>query len=364
MHPTTAAHRSPPHGWGSHRMIPIERAPRPRDSTRIRSTVSLIGCWLAAAVLLGCNDSRHSDVTMVSAEPAASQASMPAQTETRVTLIMKTLTNPFFVEMERGARKAQQETRIDLQVRTATLETSTEQQIQLVDDAIKAKSRAIVIAPGDSTRLVPALKKAQDAGIVLVNIDNRLNADAVAAAGMRPVPFISVDNEKGAYLASRFIADRIGTPTEAAVIEGIRTADNAQQRKRGAERGFHANRHIRIVAEESANWKIDEAHAVTARIFKLHPKVKLLFCANDMMAIGAIKYLQETGRTQVLVAGFDALAEVMPAIQAGQLAVTVDQQAAEQGYLGIKTALKLLAGEDPPMDVQVDSKLVSLQSLK
>jgi ribose transport system substrate-binding protein len=345
-------------------MTRIERAPRPEGSAHIHSAVSLIGCWLAVAALLGCTDAKHSDVTIVSAEPAASQAPMPAQTETRVTLIMKTLTNPFFVEMERGARKAQQETRIDLQVRTATLETSIEQQIQLVDDAVKGKSRAIVIAPGDSTRLVPALKKAQDAGIVLVNIDNRLNADAVAAAGMRPVPFISVDNEKGAYLASRFIADRVSMPTEAAVIEGLRTADNAQQRKRGAERGFHANRHIRIVAEESANWKIDEAYAVTARIFKQHPKVKLLFCANDMMAIGAIKYLQETGQTQVLVAGFDALAEVMPAIRAGQLAVTVDQQAAEQGYLGVKTALKLLAGEDPPMDIQVDSKLVSLQSLK
>lgn len=363
MHPA-AALLPPPQAWDAHGMTPIEQAPRPRRSARIRSVMSLIGCGLAAAALLGCNDAKHSDVTIVSAEPAASPASMPVQSETRVTLIMKTLSNPFFVEMERGARKAQQELGIDLQVRTATQETSIEQQIQLVDDAIKDKSRAIVIAPSDSTRLVPALKKAQDAGIAIVNIDNRLNVDAASAAGLRPVPFISVDNDKGAYLATRFIADRVSTPTEAAVIEGLRTADNAQQRKRGAERGFLANRHIRIVAEESANWKIDEAYAVTARIFKQHPKVKLLFCANDMMAIGAIKYLQETGRPQVLVAGFDALAEVMPAIRAGQLAVTVDQQAAEQGYLGVKTALKLLAGEDPPMDIQVDSKLVSLQSLK
>jgi ribose transport system substrate-binding protein len=345
-------------------MTRIQQGARSSGSSRVRSAVSLIACWLAAAALVGCNDARHPYVTAVTVEPAASQAPMPAQAEVRITLIMKTLTNPFFVEMERGARKAQQETHIDLQVKTATQETSIEQQILLVDDAIKAKSRAIVIAPGDSTRLVPALKKAQDAGIRIVNIDNRLNAEAMAAAGMKPVPFISVDNEKGAYLAARFIADQVSTPTEAALIEGIRTADNAQQRKHGAERGFHANPHIRIVAEESANWKIDEAYAVTARIFKEHPNVKLLFCANDMMAIGAIKYLQETGRTKVFVAGFDALEEVMPAIRTGQLAVTVDQQAAEQGYLGIKTAMKLLAGEGSPTEIQVDSKLVSLKSLE
>jgi ribose transport system substrate-binding protein len=66
----------------------------------------------------------------------------------------------------------------------------------------------------------------------------------------------------------------------------------------------------------------------------------------------------------VLVAGFDALAEAKTAIRAEQLEVTVDQQAAEQGYLGIKTAMKMLAGQTVPMELQVDAKLVSATSLK
>jgi ribose transport system substrate-binding protein len=78
---------------------------------------------------------------------------------------MKTLTNPFFIEMEKGARKAEQENAVELLVKTATQETSIEQQIQIVDEMITAKVDAIVIAPGDSLRLVPILKKAQDAGI-------------------------------------------------------------------------------------------------------------------------------------------------------------------------------------------------------
>ena len=112
---------------------------------------------------------------------------------------MKTLTNPFFVEMEQGARRAQKEAHVDLQVKTATQETSIEQQIQLVEQEIQSNTKAIVIAPGDSMRLVPVLKKAQDAGIQIVNIDNRLSAQAMTAVAMRPVPFISVNNEKGAY---------------------------------------------------------------------------------------------------------------------------------------------------------------------
>lgn len=314
---------------------------------------------LAFLTLGACNDGGRPAVHAVVADGPATQASAPAGEAVHVTLIMKTLTNPFFVEMEHGARKAQQETKIDLQVRTATQETSIEQQIQLVHDAIKARTGAIVIAPGDSTRLVPVLKSAQDAGIQIVNIDNRLNAQAMTAAGMKPVPFISVDNEKGAFEAAKFMADQVHQPTEAAIIEGIRSADNAQQRKLGAERGFRSNAHIRVVAHETANWKIDDAYGVAARLFKQHPRLQLVFCANDMMAIGVIKYLQENHLAQVKVAGFDALTDVQPLLRAGQLAVTVDQQAAEQGYLGVKTALQMLAGDRPETEIRVVSKLVT-----
>jgi ribose transport system substrate-binding protein len=326
--------------------------------------LALIFFGAIAAIVAACGDSKNAPVKAILVEDAASQPPHEGAPAVRVALIMKTLTNPFFVEMERGARKAQHEMNIDLQVKTATQETSIEQQIQLVENEIKAHTKAIVIAPGDSTRLVPVLKQAQEAGIKIVNIDNRLSAAAMAAAAMKPVPFISVDNEKGAYLAARFIADQIKKPTEAAVLEGIRSADNAQQRKRGAERGFKSSTDMKIVAMETANWKIDEAYAVTKNIFKRYPNIGALFCANDMMAIGAIKYLQETGRTKVLVAGFDALEEAKTAVRAKQLAVTVDQQAAEQGYLGIKTAMQLLKGETVPIEIQVDTKLITERSLK
>jgi ribose transport system substrate-binding protein len=322
-------------------------------------TLVLIGSWA-----VGCGHSGAPAINGPTNEGTVVKPSEQQQADLRVALIMKTLTNPFFVAMEKGARKVQRETHIDLQVETATQETSIEQQVQLVETEIKAKAKAIIIAPGDSMRLVPALKKAQDAGIQIVNIDNRLSATAMAEAGMKPVPFISVDNEAGAFQAAKFIADQIHQPTEAAVLEGIRTANNAQLRKHGAERGFRTNPGIRIVAEETANWKIDEAYTVTRALFKSHPRIGVLFCANDMMAIGAIKYLQEAGKTRVLVAGFDALDEAKAAIKAGTMAVTVDQQADQQGYLGVESALKLLRGEKVPMDLQVEVRLITAADLR
>ena len=327
----------------------------------------LAGLLITMALLLtACSDSSRPPVAAITTDTAPT-AVAPAQTSApapRVALIMKTLTNPFFVEMEQGARRAQQEAQVDLQVKTATQETSIEQQIQLVEQEIQANAKAIVIAPGDSMRLVPVLKKAQDLGIHIVNIDNRLSAEAMAAIAMQPVPFISVNNEVGAYQSAKFVADQVQQPTEAAIIEGIRSANNAQQRKRGAERAFQENPHLRIVATETANWKIDEAYAVAQRIFKTHPDIGVVFCANDMMAIGVMKYLQETGKSKVLVAGFDALEEAQTAIRAGQLSVTVDQQAGQQGYLGVMTALQLLRGEPSALELEVEAKLVTADTLK
>jgi ribose transport system substrate-binding protein len=308
------------------------------------------------ALLTACGDA-HQPAT-------SSTGAAKKEPPLRVALIMKTLTNPFFVEMEQGARQAQKETGVDLQVMTATQETSIEQQIQLVEQQIEARVSAIVIAPGDSLRLVPVLKRAQDAGIPIVNIDNRLSAQAMLASGMKPVPFISVDNEKAAYVVASYVAAQAARPVDAAIIEGIRTADNAQQRKRGAERAFHDNGKVRLVASETANWKIDEAQQVAKALFARYPRIGLVFCANDMMAIGVASYLQQSGRTKVLVAGFDALDEAKTAIRAGQLTATIDQQARQQGYMGFMTALHLIRGETVPMEVQVESRLVTTQTLK
>jgi len=148
----------------------------------------------------------------------------------KIALVMKTLTNPFFIEMEKGARRAENEFNIELVVKTGAQETSIEQQITMVEDLISSRVQGIVIAPGSSVDLIPVLKKAQDTKIPIVNIDNRLDPDLSRKLGLAGVPFISVDNEKGAYLSAKFICAQIREPAQAAILEGIRTAYNAQQR--------------------------------------------------------------------------------------------------------------------------------------
>lgn len=277
----------------------------------------------------------------------------------QVALVMKTLTNPFFIDMERGARRAEEDFGVELIVRTAAQETSIEQQIDIVEDLITEDVDAIVIAPGDSQALVPVLARAQAEGIIIVNIDNRLDPDTSAAEGLVDVPFISVDNEQGGFLSASYISEQVDAPTDAIILEGIVTAQNSIDRVTGASRAFEGNENITVVAQESADWKIDDAFALTAQLFEEFPTVGVIFAANDMMALGAIQYLEEAGRTDVLVAGYDALEEAGPALESGMLDSTIDQQAAEQGYLGVQYAVQLLNGEEVELLTFVDVILVT-----
>ncbi len=324
------------------------------------NSLRLAFSFLCLLGLASCGDAGGPSVSTVARSPAKTLEPTPEVTRKKVGLVMKTLTNPFFTEMEKGARRAEKELEVTLLVKTAAEETSIEQQIQIVDDLISARVDAIVIAPGDSKRLVPILEKAANAGIKLVNIDNRLDAEAIKRAGLAPIPFVSVDNEKSAHASAKFIADGARPGTQAAIIEGIRSADNAHQRMQGAKRAFAENRAITLVAAESANWKIDEGYAVTKQIFTRHPQVRLLFVANDMMALDAVKYLQESKRDGVKVAAYDALDEAVSEVQAGRLTVTVDQQAAEQGFQGVALAVRLLKGESVPQVMLIDTRLISL----
>jgi ribose transport system substrate-binding protein len=314
--------------------------------------------------LVACGESSGPSVSTVTKVDAPVTQSAPAPIRKKIGFVMKTLTNPFFIEMEKGARRAEQTLNIELVVKTAAQETSIEQQIQIVEDLIAAKVDAIVIAPGDSELLVPVLKKAEDAGIKLVNIDNRLDTAAIKKAGAQAIPFISVDNDKAAYNSAKFISESAAPGTQAAILEGIRTADNARQRMEGAKRAFAESKGIKLVASESANWKIDEAYRVSKQLFDKHPDIKLLFAANDMMALGALKFLEETKRTQVKVAAYDALDEAVAEVKAGRLAVTVDQQAAEQGFQGVMLATRLLKGESVPALMLIDTRLITTANIK
>jgi len=292
-------------------------------------------------------------------EPSSPQAASPDDRPT-VALIMKSLANEFFKTMADGARAHQKAhpDEYELIVNGIKNETDLTAQVDLVEQMISRGADAIVIAPADSKALVPVLKRAQEAGVVVINIDNKLDATALADAAIE-IPFVGPDNREGARLVGHAVAAHLSTGDEVAIIEGVTTAFNGIQRRRGFEDAMKASG-MKIVSIQSGNWEMEKANTVAAALLSEHPQLAAILCANDSMALGAAAAVKAAGREgEVLIAGFDNIEAVQPLLAEGTMLATADQHADQLAVFGIETALQILAGDTAPEDRQTAVDLVT-----
>ena len=291
-------------------------------------------------------------------KPSAN-TSTPDSKRPQIALIMKSLANEFFSTMVAGAQKHQTANagRYDLVVNGIKNETDLAEQVNLVEQMVARRVSGIVIAPADSKALVPALKRAREAGILVVNIDNKLDDAVLQQAGLT-IPFVGPDNRAGANLVGRELAKRLKTGDKVAIIEGIPTAFNSQQRRAGFEEAMKAAG-MTIVGVQSGQWETERANAVAAGILSEHPDLKAILCANDNMALGTVAAIQAAGqRGKVLVVGFDNLAALRPMIDDERVIATADQHGDKLAVFGIEAALEMLKGNAPPADRTTEIDLV------
>src|SRR5450830_1338980 len=275
--------------------------------------------------------------------PAMSVFAADAPAKPKVALVMKSLANEFFLTMENGA-KAHQKThaaQYDLIANGIKDETDTANQIKLVEQMIVSKVNALIIAPADSKALVPVLKKAVDAGILVVNIDNKLDEAALKEKGIS-IPFVGPDNRKAAKAVGDYLAKQIKKGDPVGIIEGVSTTYNAQQRTLGYQDAMTAAG-AKVVSLQSGQWEIAPANTVAAAMLNANPNIKALLCGNDNMAIGAIAAIKAAGKTgKVLVVGYDNINAIKPMLADGRVLATADQFGSQQAAFAIDAVLKAL----------------------
>ena len=282
-------------------------------------------------------------------KPEPSASTVPGKP--KVALVMKSLANEFFQTMAEGAKKHQaaHAEDYDLIVNGIKNETDLTEQVNLVEQMVAEGVNVIVIAPADSKALVPVLKRASAIGVLVVNIDNKLDAETLALVGLK-APFVGPDNREGAKRVGEALAKHLKTGDEVAIIEGVTTAFNGQQRRAGFEDAMKAAG-MKIVSTQSGQWEMERASTVASGILAANPNVKALLCANDSMALGASSAVQSAGKAgQIQIVGFDNIAAVKPLLADGRILATADQHGDQLAVFGIEAALKILKDKTPPAD--------------
>lgn len=278
----------------------------------------------------------------------------------RVALVMKSLANEFFLTMEAGARQHHQAHAADYDLLTNGIkdEQDVGRQVDLLEQMVARGVDAVVLAPADSKALVAAVTRARKAQVVVVNIDNRLDPDVLAAHEVH-VPFVGPSNRKGARAVGEALARTLRPGDEVAIIEGLPSAENARQRRAGFEDAAAAAG-LRVVAVQAGNWEMARANELASALLNAHPQLKALLCANDSMALGAVAAVKAAGRAgSVKVVGFDAISAVRALVESGQVLATADQHGDQLAAFGIEAALDILGQRAPPSDRETPVDLIT-----
>ncbi len=283
-----------------------------------------------------------------------------------VALVMKSLANEFFQTMENGARQHQRQHASEYELLATGIkdEQDVARQIGIVEQMIARRVAALVVAPADSKALVAVTKRAADAGIVVVNIDNRFDAAALAERGLA-VPFVGPDNRAGAKAVGAYVAQRLTRGDPIAILEGAPNAFNGIQRRLGFEDAAR-DAGLPIVRSQPAFWETGRANQVVSSLVAERPDVKAILCANDSMALGAVAALKAAGRSgRVLVAGFDNISAVADLVQSGEIVATADQHGDRLAVYAIEYALQRLRNPSAPLaDRETPVDLITAPSAK
>lgn len=288
---------------------------------------------------------------------------LPAE-KPKVGLVMKSLANEFFKQMQAGAEQyaAKNADKFDFKAVGMKDERDFAAQVDAVENFVTQKYNIIVVAPADSKAMVTPLAKAVKAGVVVINIDVELDHDAKKAAGI-DLAFFGPDNRAGAKLAGDALAQALGPGGKVVILEGNPEADNAQQRKKGFDDSVSEGK-LQLLDSKTAHWETEEANTLMTNFLTQYHDIQGVMAANDSMALGVVKALDAAGKSgQIKVVGFDNIPAVQPLIKGGKMLATVEQYGAQMAALGIDYGLRELAGEKFTGWVRTDVKLITAKDL-
>jgi len=298
-------------------------------------------------------------------QPQVSEEETPSD-EAEIAIILKTLANPFWVDMKAGIEAEAAKLGIKVDIYAAQSEDDLQGQLNLFETAISKQYKAIGVAPLSPVNLNTAIVKANESGIYVGNIDEKVDVDQLKELGGSLVCFVTTDNVAVGAKGAQFIIDQLPDGGKVAIIEGKAGNASGNDRKDGATQTFDANSKFEIVDSQPADWDRTKALDVATNIISKNPDLVAIYCCNDTMALGAQQAVVNAGKEgKIIIVGTDGAPEAIESIQAGQMAATVAQDPGEIGAESLRILYKTIQ-EKPAMDpnvipekTPVESKLVT-----
>ena len=244
-------------------------------------------------------------------------------------VLMKTLSNPFWGAMEEGVKDGSKQAGVDYYLQAVESDQAAEPQLNVCMTMLERKPAVMITAAINSTILLPCLKKANEAGIPVIDLDGNLDHDIAKKAGVSIDFTIGSDNEAAGAQGADYVAKVLGENASGPVlvIEGLSGNITGQKRARGfANRIKEIAPGLKVVASLPGDWDRMKAANITNDILTRYPDLKAIFAANDGMALGAVESAYSAGKGKdIVIVGVDGNSDAVKSIKAGRLNASVAQ---------------------------------------
>ncbi len=282
----------------------------------------------------------------IAALPAAAMAD-------EIAVIVKTTNSNFWQNVNKGASAAIEGSGFSMTFDGPASEAAVADQVNLLDNAVNRGVKGIVLAPSDPEALIPAVKRANEAGIPVAIIDSAL---AEGGAGTYQT-LLSTDNCAAGKLAATKMIEATGGEGKVAVMSYVAGVGSEIGRVGCFVEEVKASSKIEIVGPYYSQSQMATALNQTTDVLAANPDLKGIFGANEPTAIGMGRAIQQAGKAgQIVAIGFDGNEDLQAFVKDGTLYGTLVQGSFQMGDLGVKAVLDIIAGK--PVEAQIDTGVV------
>ncbi|MHA6513052.1 sugar ABC transporter substrate-binding protein [Tessaracoccus sp. Z1128] len=333
----------------------------------MKQGIKLVGLLAAGALALSACGTTAS--TPTSSAPAGESSAPAASAGATVTFAPSEVVKPndgatlkigvtfpildqFLQKVADGIEARAEEAGVEVTIVSA--QEKADVQLGQVENFISQGVDGIIIIPVDTDAAGPMTQKAQDAEIPLAYV-NRRPADLPAG-----VTYVGSDSLVSGLLEMEALAELADGKGKVGIIQGDPANEAARLRTQGCKDVVAKYPDMEVVREQAGNWYREEGLAITENWIQSGDEIDIICANNDEMALGAIQALKNAGTLDdVLVGGVDATADALAAMEAGELEVTVFQDAAGQGAGGVDAIVTMYNGDEVPAVIDVPYQLVT-----
>jgi len=283
--------------------------------------------------------------TMLAGAAAIALMSGSASAADVVGLITKTNTNPFFVKMKEGAEAKAKELGVTLQSFAGKFDGDNDAQVDAIESLISAGAKGFMIVPSDSSAIVPTIKKARDAGLLVIVLDTPL--DPIDAADAT----FATDNFKAGELIGAWAKGTLGDKAKDAKIGFLDLAANQPTvdylRDQGFMKGFGIDikdpkkygdeDDARIVGHDVTGGAEEGGQKAMENLLQKEPGINLVYSINEPAAAGGYQALKAAGKEKsVTIVSVDGGCPGVENVKAGVIGATSQQYPLLMASMGLE----------------------------